>query len=89
MLNFLDAYFGYNHIDMKRDKLKMTFITVEANYYYEVMPFGLKNTRATYQRLMDRVFRHLLNKNVKVYMDDKVVKSPTPSQHSQELSEVL
>jgi len=35
-----------------RDKEKMTFITVHANYYYEVMPFGLKNAGAIYQRDM-------------------------------------
>ena len=31
------------------DKEKITFITEEANFYYEIMPFVLKNIRATYQ----------------------------------------
>ena len=36
---------------------KITFITEDVNFCYRVMPFSLKNTGATYQRLMDRVFK--------------------------------
>ena len=44
IMSFLDAYSGYNQISMHpRDKEKTTFMTADANYYYEVMPFGLKN----------------------------------------------
>jgi len=72
-LSFLDAYFGYNQIPMaEEDKLKTAFITEEANLYYKVMPFGLKNVGATYERLMDRVFAPLLGKNFKVYVDYKI-----------------
>jgi len=54
VLSFLDAYSGYNQIRMNpADREKTTFITDRANFCYEVMPFGLKNARATYQRLMD------------------------------------
>jgi len=56
--------------------IKTAFITEYANYFYKVMPFGLKNVGATYQRLMDKVFIHLMGKCVKVYVDDTVVKSP-------------
>jgi len=57
-LSFLDAYFGYNQIPMAaRDEIKIAFIKKEANHYYKVIPFGLKNADATYQRLMDRVFK--------------------------------
>jgi len=49
MLNFLDAYSGYNQIVMHlKDEDKTTFMREAANYCYKVMPFGLKNTRATY-----------------------------------------
>ena len=63
VLSFLDAYSGYNQIPMyPPDKEKTTFIMEEANFYYEVMSFGLKNAGAIYQRLMDKVFHHLIGK---------------------------
>ena len=50
VLSFLDAYFGYNQIPMAAsDMNKTAFITDNANYFYRVMPFRLKNARATYQ----------------------------------------
>jgi hypothetical protein len=48
-LSFLDAYSGYNQIKLKvEDEEKTTFITPYGIFCYQVMPFGLKNTRATY-----------------------------------------
>jgi len=56
-LSFLDAYSGYIQISMyDPDISKTTFIINQANYCYKVMPFGLKNAWATYQRLMDHIF---------------------------------
>jgi len=58
MMSFLDAYSGYNRIQMyKPDIPKTTFTTKMTNYCYKVMPFGLKNVRTTYQRLLDKVFK--------------------------------
>ena len=55
VLSFLDAYSGYNQIPTTAsDMNKTAFITDDANYFYRVMPFGLKNAGATYQRLMTR-----------------------------------
>jgi len=39
------------------DQDKTTFMTEGENYYYKVIPFGLKNAGATYQHLMDKVFK--------------------------------
>ena len=59
------------------------------NFYYEVMSFGLKNAGGTYQRLMDYIFKRMLDWNVKVYVDDNVVKSDSCQQHIKDLQEVF
>jgi len=88
--NFLDAYSSYNQIPMAAsDMNKTAFITDDANYFYKVMPFGLKNAGATYQWLMDKVFSHLMRQCVEVYVDDMVVKSPSHHQHMRDLSAVF
>jgi len=89
-MSFLDAYSGYNQISMHpRDKEKTTFMTADANYYYEVMPFGLKNAGATYQHLMDKIFKGLIGRAVEVYVDNIVVKSDSFDQHLKDLDEVF
>jgi len=61
LLSFLDVFSGYNQITMHpRDECKMAFMTELSCYCYKVMPFGLKNAGATYQRLMDRVLTPML-----------------------------
>ena len=71
------------------DMNKTAFITDDDNYFYRVMPFGLKNAGATYQRLMDKVFSHLMGQCVEVYVNDMVVKSPSHHQHAQDLLAVF
>ena len=46
-----------------------------------MMSFGLKNAWSTYQRMMTRMFEPQLGKNIKVYIDDMVVKSKMVSEH--------
>ena len=56
-LSFLDTFSRYHHIPMHPpDAEKTTFITPHGLYYYNVMPFGSKNARATYQRLVTKIF---------------------------------
>ena len=59
------------------------------NFYYEVMSFGLKNAGATYQRLMDQIFKWMLGRNVEVYVDNIVVKSNSCTQQIQDLKEIF
>ena len=47
-----------------RDECKTAFMTETSYYCYTVMSFGLKNTGATYQRLMDKVLAPMLGRNV-------------------------
>ena len=73
--SFLDAYLGYNQIPMHPlDEEKTAFITIIGNYCYKVMPFGLKNAGATYQRLMNKIFVEHIGVLIEVYIDDMLVK---------------
>ena len=76
MLSFLDAFSGYHQIPMHSlDAEKTSFVTPHGLYCYNVMPFGLKNVGATYQRLVTKMFRPLLRSTMEVYIDDMLVKS--------------
>ena len=77
-MSFLDAYSGYNQIRMnKEDRIHTAFVTERGIYCYKVMPFGLKNDRVTYQRLISKMFLGLMGVTVKAYIDDLVIKSRT------------
>uniref|UniRef100_A0A2N9IQC0 Uncharacterized protein n=1 Tax=Fagus sylvatica TaxID=28930 RepID=A0A2N9IQC0_FAGSY len=76
LLTFMDAFSGYNQIMMdESDQEKTSFITSKGLFCYRVMPFGLKNAGATYQRLMNKMFHHQIGRNMEVYVDDMLVKT--------------
>ena len=90
VLSFMDAFSGYNQIMMDpSDQKKTAFITEEGLYCYKVMPFGLKNAGATYQRLVNKVFADKIGRSMEVYVDDMLVKSPTVEQHIKDLTETF
>ena len=68
---------------------KTAFLTPTGNYHYRVMPFGLKNTGSTYQRMMTRMFESQLGKNIKVYIDDMVVNSKEVTEYLNDLGSVF
>jgi hypothetical protein len=73
-LFFLDAYLGYNLIKLKvEDEEKTAFITPYGIFCYQVMPFGLKNAGATYQRMMQNCLGSQIGRNIQVYMNDVVI----------------
>ena len=89
-MSFLDAFQGYNQIPLALEDLENTsFITPIGNYHYKVMPFGLKNVRSTYQRIMTRMFEPQLGKNIEVYIDDMVVKSRVVFEHVKDLINIF
>ena len=53
------------------------------------MPFGLNNAGFTYQRMITRIFKPQLGKNIEVYIDDMVVKSKMESKHVSDLENIL
>ena len=82
MLSFMDGFSGYNQILMAPDDMeKISFITEWGTYCYRVMPFGLKNAKATYQRAATTLFHDMMHKDVGVYVDDMIVKSRDRADH--------
>ena len=82
MLSFMDAFSGYNQIRMDEANQKNTsFVTSQGLFYYKVMPFSLKNAGATYQRLVNHMFRSQIRRNVEVYVNDMLVKSQDEGKH--------
>ncbi|KAL0541676.1 hypothetical protein IC582_021731 [Cucumis melo] len=89
-LSFMDGSSGYNQIRMALDdEEKTAFRTPKGIYCYKVMPFGLKNAGATYQRAMQRIFDDMLHKHIECYVDDLVVKSKKKCDHLKDLQLVL
>ena len=90
LLTFMDAFSGYNQIRMaKEDQEKTAFITSQGLYCYKVMPFGLKNVGATYQRLVNKMFGQQIGRNMEVYMDNMLVKSKEELTHLDDLKETF
>ncbi|XP_070007751.1 uncharacterized protein [Nicotiana sylvestris] len=80
--SFMDCYAGYHQIFMDEEDAKKTaFITPWRTYCYRVMPFGLKNTGATYMRAMATVFHDIIHKDIEVYVDDVIIKSKQQADH--------
>ena len=90
MLSFLEAFSGYHQIPMHPpDADKTSFITPHGLFCYNVMPFGLKIAGATYQRLVTKMFRPLLDSTMEVYIDDMLVKSKQRPDHVTHLQQTF
>ena len=72
-----------------RDVEKTAFRTHLGNFYYTVMPFGLKNAGATYQQTMAAIFHDMMHRELEDYVDDIVVKSRKREEHVQVLRRVF
>ncbi|KAL0291240.1 UNVERIFIED_CONTAM: Polyprotein P3 [Sesamum angustifolium] len=89
-LSFMDESFGYNQIRMAPTDEELTaFRTPKSIYCCKVMPLGLKNVGATYQRAMQKILDDMLHKNVECYVDDLVVKSKKRENHFHDLRKVF
>ncbi|CAA0827383.1 Unknown protein, partial [Striga hermonthica] len=90
LLSLMDASQGYHQIPLAREDWKrVSFVTSRGTYCYVVMPFGLKNAGATYQRLVDKIFKDQLGRNMEVYVDDMLVKSKEEIDHVNDLKETF
>ena len=71
------------------DQEKTSFVTGHGTYCYRVMPFGLKNAGATYQRLVNKKFQKQIGASMEVYIDDMLVKSVKVELHITPLVEAF
>jgi hypothetical protein len=71
------------------DMEKTTFITPWGTFCYKVMPFGLKNAGATYQRAMVTLFHDMMHKEIEVYVDDMIAKSQNEEDHMSHLKKLF
>ena len=86
LLTFMDALSGFQQIQMEpSDQEDTAFMTPTGIYCYIAMPFGLRNAGATYQRLVNMMFKEQLGDTMEVYIDDMVVKSKKAEDHLKDL----
>ncbi|KAJ9505220.1 hypothetical protein QJQ45_013416 [Haematococcus lacustris] len=86
----LDLQSGYHQIRItEEDVPKTAFLTPMGQFQFKVLCFGLTDAPATFPRMMNNVFKPLINECVLVYIDDILVMSNTPEEHVQHLRQVL
>lgn len=80
--SLVDCFSGYHQIRMhEKDAEKTDFTTPRGVYCYRFMPFGLKNTGATYMKAMTTLFHDMIHKEIEEYVDDIIIKSRKSSKH--------
>lgn len=86
-----DISAGFHHIQMAiEDRYKTAFVTMNEHYEWIVMPFGLKNAPAIFQRIIYKILKaYGLTKFAHNYIDDIVVFSKDLKEHVQHLEEIL
>lgn len=86
----LDLRSGFHQVPLKQETKELTgFVTKFGTYQYEMLPMGLVNSPATFQRLIDLCFGPLLNKCLVAYIDDLNIHSKTYQQHLLDLRQVF
>jgi hypothetical protein len=86
----LDVASGHHQVAVaKKDQEKTGFVTPWGHYEYTVMPFGLCNAPATFQRLMALVFSGLIGLDCLIYLDDIIIFAPTFDVHLIRLEKVF
>ncbi|KAI5339000.1 hypothetical protein L3X38_018272 [Prunus dulcis] len=88
IFSYMDRHSGYNQIFIVEEDVHKTAFRCAGSIRtleYVVMPFSLKNARATYQRAMNAIFHDKMGQNLEVYIDNVVVKLESRPGHLSEL----
>ena len=81
---------GYHQVRLAKDDIpKTSFATRYGQFEFRVLPFGLCNAPATFQRMMNNILRPFIDKFVLVYLDDVLIYSATMEEHENHLQQVL
>ena len=88
--SFHNCFTGHHQILMvEEDREKTNFITSWGTFCYRIMPFSLKNIGVTYQQTMTILFHDMIHKEMKVYVDDIIIKSKKVKDHLIDLKKVF
>ena len=86
----LDCYSGFWQINIKEEHKERTGFTVSFGHYeFNRPPFGLTNSPANFQRLLDVVLKNLVGEKCYVFIDDVIIFSKTAEEHALRLENVL
>ncbi|XP_070039643.1 uncharacterized protein [Nicotiana tomentosiformis] len=93
-VNMIQAGEGTSHADMQLIGLDTMLNNWEATPLHTrkeswVLPFGLKNAGETYMRSMTTIFHDMMHKEIKVYVDDVIIKSKTQADHVRDLKKIF
>uniref|UniRef100_A0A2N9F6E3 Reverse transcriptase domain-containing protein n=1 Tax=Fagus sylvatica TaxID=28930 RepID=A0A2N9F6E3_FAGSY len=91
VFSFMDGFSGYNQIKDGRRRQVQDLLSshIGEPFVYDVMPFGLKNAGATYQRAMVTLFHDMIHHEIEVYVDDMIAKSRTAQDHLTDLRKLF
>lgn len=92
ILLFMDGHSKYNQIYVAEEDIHKTAFRCYgtlSTYAWKIMPYRLKNARATYQRAMNIIFHDMIVYFMKIYIDDIVVKFKEKSEHMKKLRKVI
>lgn len=89
-MSFMNTFQGYHQIFMHEEDVdKISFTTPKGIFCYLVIAFSLKNSCATYTRMVAKLFRKVLDRNMEAYVDSMIVKIRKATTHANDLIEVF